>query len=116
MKFARNYMELENIILNEVTQTQKDKCGTYSLIEKKLSDNHSNKDGAMMKVKGKCMKMKPRTYGSRQPMSYLTYGPLMGRNPYLDCLNNQEINLPYEPAIPHLNVESDYTSLHYYRQ
>ena len=30
--FAGKLMELENIILNEVTQTQKDKHGMYSLI------------------------------------------------------------------------------------
>ena len=32
LKFAVKYMELENIILSEVTQTQKDKCHMYSLI------------------------------------------------------------------------------------
>ncbi|KAL6040390.1 hypothetical protein STEG23_015171, partial [Scotinomys teguina] len=33
MKFAGKWMELENVILSEVTQTQKDKHGIYSLIE-----------------------------------------------------------------------------------
>jgi hypothetical protein len=32
MKFAGKWMELENIILTEVTQTQKDTHGLYSLI------------------------------------------------------------------------------------
>ena len=32
MKFAGKWMELEKIILSEVTQTQKDKYGMYSLI------------------------------------------------------------------------------------
>jgi len=32
MIFPVKYMELENIILNEVTQTQKGKHGTYSLV------------------------------------------------------------------------------------
>jgi hypothetical protein len=32
MNFVGNWMELENIILNEVTLTQKDMHGTYSLI------------------------------------------------------------------------------------
>jgi hypothetical protein len=32
MKFAGKWMELEKIILSEVTQTQKDKHGMYSLI------------------------------------------------------------------------------------
>ena len=32
MKIAGKWMKLENIILNEVTQTQKDKHGMYSLI------------------------------------------------------------------------------------
>ena len=32
MKFAGKLMELEKIILSEVTQTQKDKHGIYSLI------------------------------------------------------------------------------------
>jgi hypothetical protein len=32
MSFADKWMELENIILNEVTQTQKDVHGMYSLI------------------------------------------------------------------------------------
>ncbi|KAL6039740.1 hypothetical protein STEG23_000352 [Scotinomys teguina] len=32
MKFAGKWMELENVILSEVTQTQKDKYGIYSLI------------------------------------------------------------------------------------
>jgi hypothetical protein len=31
MKFAGKWMELENIILSEVTQTQKDTKGMYSL-------------------------------------------------------------------------------------
>jgi hypothetical protein len=31
MNFAGKWMELENIILNEVTQTQKDLDGMYSL-------------------------------------------------------------------------------------
>ena len=32
LKFAGKWMELENIILNEVTQTPKDKYNMYSLI------------------------------------------------------------------------------------
>jgi hypothetical protein len=32
MNFAGKWMELENIILCEVTQTQKDMCCIYSLI------------------------------------------------------------------------------------
>jgi hypothetical protein len=32
MKFTGNWMELENIILSEVTQTQKNKQGMYSQI------------------------------------------------------------------------------------
>jgi hypothetical protein len=32
MNFAGKWMELENIILSEVTQTQKDMHGVYSLI------------------------------------------------------------------------------------
>ena len=32
MNFAGEWMNLENIILSEVTQTQKDKHGVYSLI------------------------------------------------------------------------------------
>ena len=32
MSFAGKWMELENIILSEVTQTQKDMNGIYSLI------------------------------------------------------------------------------------
>lgn len=32
MKFAGKWMKLENIILSEVTQTQKNMHGTYSLI------------------------------------------------------------------------------------
>ena len=32
MNFAGKWMELENIILSEVTQTQKDMCSMYSLI------------------------------------------------------------------------------------
>ena len=32
MKFLGKWMELEKIILSEVTQTQKDKHGMYSLI------------------------------------------------------------------------------------
>ena len=32
MSFAGKWMELENIILSEVTQTQKDMQGMYSLI------------------------------------------------------------------------------------
>ena len=32
MKFVRKWMELEEIILSEVTQIQKDKYGMYSLI------------------------------------------------------------------------------------
>jgi hypothetical protein len=32
MKFAGKWMELENIILSEVTQTQKNMHGMYSLI------------------------------------------------------------------------------------
>ena len=32
MNFAGKWMELENIILSEVTQTQKDMHGMYSLI------------------------------------------------------------------------------------
>jgi hypothetical protein len=34
LSFARKWMELENIILSEVTQTQKDRHGMYSLISK----------------------------------------------------------------------------------
>jgi hypothetical protein len=32
MKFLGKGMELENIILNEVTQSEKNACGVYSLI------------------------------------------------------------------------------------
>jgi len=32
MDFAGKWMELENIILSEVAQTQKDMCGLYSVI------------------------------------------------------------------------------------
>ena len=32
LSFAGKWMELENIVLSEVTQTQKDKYGMYSLI------------------------------------------------------------------------------------
>jgi hypothetical protein len=32
MKFPGKLMELENIILNEVTQTQKDRHGMHSLV------------------------------------------------------------------------------------
>ena len=32
LKFVGQWMALENIILSEVTQTQKDKCHIYSLI------------------------------------------------------------------------------------
>jgi hypothetical protein len=32
LSFAGKWMKLENIILSEVTQTQKDMCGMYSLI------------------------------------------------------------------------------------
>ena len=32
LNFAGKWMELENIILSEVTQTQKDNCHMYSLI------------------------------------------------------------------------------------
>ena len=32
LSFAGKWIELENIILSEVTQTQKDMHGTYSLI------------------------------------------------------------------------------------
>ena len=32
MKFAGQWMELEKIILSEVTQTQKDKLGMHSLM------------------------------------------------------------------------------------
>jgi hypothetical protein len=32
MSFAGKWMELENIILSEITQTQKDMNGKYSLI------------------------------------------------------------------------------------
>ena len=34
MKFAGKWMELENIILSEVTQTQKNMHGMYSLISR----------------------------------------------------------------------------------
>jgi hypothetical protein len=34
MNFAGKWMELENFILNEVTQTQKDIHGRYSLISR----------------------------------------------------------------------------------
>jgi hypothetical protein len=43
MKFVGKWMELENIILNEVTQIQKDiKYGPYSLIYRYLSYNNNN--------------------------------------------------------------------------
>ena len=32
MNFAGKWIELENIMLSEVTQTQRDMCGMYSLI------------------------------------------------------------------------------------
>jgi hypothetical protein len=32
MSFASKWMELENVILNEVTQSQKDMRGMYSLL------------------------------------------------------------------------------------
>jgi hypothetical protein len=32
MKFAGKWIKLENIVLSEVTQAQKDKHGVYSLI------------------------------------------------------------------------------------
>ena len=32
LKFSGKWTDLENIILSEVTQTQKDKCHMYSLI------------------------------------------------------------------------------------
>ena len=32
VNFAGKWMKLENVILNEVTQTPKDMCGLYSLI------------------------------------------------------------------------------------
>ena len=35
LSFAGKWMELENIILSEVTQTQKDMHGMYSLAKKK---------------------------------------------------------------------------------
>jgi hypothetical protein len=34
LNFAGKLMELENIILSEVIQTQKDMCGMYSLISR----------------------------------------------------------------------------------
>jgi hypothetical protein len=37
MKFTGKWMELENIILSEVTQTQKNTHGMYSLISRKLT-------------------------------------------------------------------------------
>jgi hypothetical protein len=43
ISFAGKWMELENIILSEVSQTQKDACGMYSLIsgyESKESTNY----------------------------------------------------------------------------
>ena len=32
MTFAGKWMELENVIMSEVTQTRKDMCGMYSLM------------------------------------------------------------------------------------
>ena len=40
MNFAGKWMELENIILSEVTQTQKDMHGMYSHISQVLQNNH----------------------------------------------------------------------------
>ena len=43
MKFTGKWVELENIILNEVTQTKKDKCDMYSPvsgINQKVKDNY----------------------------------------------------------------------------
>ena len=34
VNFAGKWVELKNIILNEVTQTQKGMCGIYSLINR----------------------------------------------------------------------------------
>ena len=34
MSFAGNWMEIENIILSEIAQTQKDMHGLYSLISR----------------------------------------------------------------------------------
>jgi hypothetical protein len=44
MNFAGKWMELENIMLSEVTQTQKDKCGRYSFrvdISHKVQGDHA---------------------------------------------------------------------------
>jgi hypothetical protein len=43
MKSAENYMDLENIILTEVTQTQKNTHGTYSLLDirQKAQNTHN---------------------------------------------------------------------------
>lgn len=41
MKFAGKWTELENITQSEVTQTQKDIRGVYSLIYHKVQDNHA---------------------------------------------------------------------------
>ena len=43
-KFAGKWMELEKIILSEVTQAQKDKHDRYSIkvnIDHKVKDNHA---------------------------------------------------------------------------
>jgi hypothetical protein len=44
LSFAGKWMELENIILNEVTQTQKDVHGMYSIVsgcyQKKKKNNY----------------------------------------------------------------------------
>ena len=46
MKFEVKWMKLENIILSEVTQTQKDKRGMYSRvnINHKVQDNLVSRD------------------------------------------------------------------------
>jgi hypothetical protein len=41
MKFAGKWMELENTILSEVTQTQKDMHGMYSLVCRYYPKNKS---------------------------------------------------------------------------
>jgi hypothetical protein len=41
MNFVGKGMELENIILGEVTQSQKDNFCIYSLISHKMKDNHA---------------------------------------------------------------------------
>jgi hypothetical protein len=45
MKFTGKWMELENIILSEVTHSQRNKHGMYSLISQKLETTHSFPQG-----------------------------------------------------------------------